>query len=508
MGVAFVSGLAISAALVVADHRRRVAHPAARPARLRRREASRSPAGAASSPPGSSPSPCVGLGLERSPSSPCRRSCSPPSCSPSASSLAPLKRDGAAPASRSPLRADLGVPVEPPHPAPPVAGVPSPAPCVLARARRPASSASAWASPTRATSPRTPPPARPTTSSPTGSAPASTARSSWSPELPDGRGRRRRAGRSATPSAADAGVAFVVAGDAQRRRAPRPRSCGGSSPRPPRRTRPRPASCNRLRHDVLPPVEAAAGVDVGDHRVHGRGVDFSDYLGLAAALLLRRRARAVVPAADDGVPSACSCRSRPSIMNLLSIGAAYGVRRRGVPVGLAERPDRASSRRPIEPFVPMMLFAIVFGLSMDYEVFLLSRVKEEWTPHRRQPPSVADGLAATAEVITAAAAIMVVVFGSFCSETDRVIKLFGLGLAVGRPPRRHRSSACCWCPPRWSCSATATGGCRAGSTGCCPPSTSRARPDEVGRLLRGAHARAGLTGGLGAARPRGVPGRA
>jgi putative drug exporter of the RND superfamily len=78
----------------------------------------------------------------------------------------------------------------------------------------------------------------------------------------------------------------------------------------------------------------------------------------------------------------------------------------------------------------MMLFAIVFGLSMDYEVFLLSRVKEEWDRTHDSHASVADGLAATARVITAAALIMVFVFGSFLLEQDRVFKLAGLGLAT------------------------------------------------------------------------------
>jgi putative drug exporter of the RND superfamily len=78
----------------------------------------------------------------------------------------------------------------------------------------------------------------------------------------------------------------------------------------------------------------------------------------------------------------------------------------------------------------MMLFAIVFGLSMDYEVFLLSRVREEWDRTGDSRTSVADGLASTARVITAAAAIMVVVFGSFIGESDRVVKLFGLGLSM------------------------------------------------------------------------------
>jgi putative drug exporter of the RND superfamily len=78
----------------------------------------------------------------------------------------------------------------------------------------------------------------------------------------------------------------------------------------------------------------------------------------------------------------------------------------------------------------MMLFAVVFGLSMDYEVFLLSRIREEWNRTGDSRTSVADGLAATAKVITAAAAIMVVVFGSFVLENDRTFKLMGTGLAT------------------------------------------------------------------------------
>src|SRR4029450_12521763 len=85
---------------------------------------------------------------------------------------------------------------------------------------------------------------------------------------------------------------------------------------------------------------------------------------------------------------------------------------------------------PIESWMPMMLFAVVFGMSMDYEVFLLSRVREEWHRPGDSRTSVADGLAATAKVITAAAAIMVVVFGSFLLENDRVVKLMGTGLAT------------------------------------------------------------------------------
>jgi len=116
------------------------------------------------------------------------------------------------------------------------------------------------------------------------------------------------------------------------------------------------------------------------------------------------------------------------IMNLLSIGAAYGllvlIFQNGVTFGLD-----VGSKGPIESFVPMMMFAILFGLSMDYEVFLLSRIKEEYDRHGDNATAVADGLSHTARVITAAAAIMVCVFGSFMFGDGRVIKEFGLGLA-------------------------------------------------------------------------------
>ncbi|HEV3225869.1 MAG TPA: MMPL family transporter [Acidimicrobiales bacterium] len=117
------------------------------------------------------------------------------------------------------------------------------------------------------------------------------------------------------------------------------------------------------------------------------------------------------------------------IMNLLSIGAAYGAL-----VGVFQKGIGASiinvKQGPIESFLPMMLFAILFGLSMDSEVFLLSRVKEEYDRTRNNAAAVADGVNATARVITAAALIMVLVFGSFMFGDDRVLKEFGFGLAV------------------------------------------------------------------------------
>jgi RND superfamily putative drug exporter len=117
------------------------------------------------------------------------------------------------------------------------------------------------------------------------------------------------------------------------------------------------------------------------------------------------------------------------IMNMLSIAAAYGIVVAVFQWGWGKSLLNLSQSGPIEPFIPMMLFAILFGLSMDYEVFLLSRMKEEYDRTGDSTNSVADGLAATARVITAAALIMVVVFGSFMLEDLRTVKLFGLGLA-------------------------------------------------------------------------------
>jgi RND superfamily putative drug exporter len=116
-------------------------------------------------------------------------------------------------------------------------------------------------------------------------------------------------------------------------------------------------------------------------------------------------------------------------MNVMSIAAAYGVVVAVFQWGWGSQ-LLGLEGGPINPYVPMMLFAVVFGLSMDYEVFLLSRVREEYRRTGDASTSVADGLATTARVITAAAAIMVVVFGSFMLEDVRDIKVFGLGLAV------------------------------------------------------------------------------
>ncbi len=88
-----------------------------------------------------------------------------------------------------------------------------------------------------------------------------------------------------------------------------------------------------------------------------------------------------------------------------------------------------AQRGPIDAFIPVLAFAIVFGLSMDYEVFLVSRVHEEWTAGRDASAAVREGLARTGRVITAAAAVMVAVFGAFAISGNRVLEMFGLAMA-------------------------------------------------------------------------------
>ena len=120
---------------------------------------------------------------------------------------------------------------------------------------------------------------------------------------------------------------------------------------------------------------------------------------------------------------------KAAFMNLFSIGAAFGILVAVFQWGWGARLIGVS-KQPIVAFSPMMLFAILFGLSMDYEVFLLSRVKEEHDRTHDNGLAVADGLAATARVITAAAAIMVSVFLTFVFQSEVTAKLIGLGLAV------------------------------------------------------------------------------
>jgi putative drug exporter of the RND superfamily len=121
---------------------------------------------------------------------------------------------------------------------------------------------------------------------------------------------------------------------------------------------------------------------------------------------------------------------KAAIMNILSIGAAYGVMAVAADGGWLGGLVGIEDATPVPAWLPMMMFAVLFGLSMDYEVFLLSRVREEYLRTGDNRRAVADGLASTARVITAAAAIMVTVFGAFVMEDAVFLKLAGIGLAT------------------------------------------------------------------------------
>jgi putative drug exporter of the RND superfamily len=181
---------------------------------------------------------------------------------------------------------------------------------------------------------------------------------------------------------------------------------------------------NRLRDDVLPKEHVtsyvtgttAGAVDFTE-RITGRMVWLILAVVVIAFILLTMAFRSVVIA------------TKAAILNLLSIGAAYGVIVAIFQWGWGESLIGVHTTLPIPAYVPMLVFAIVFGLSMDYEVFLLSRVHEAWIetgdPHR----AVAVGIGATARVITTAAAIMVVVFASFVLSTDPTVKMLAIGMA-------------------------------------------------------------------------------
>jgi RND superfamily putative drug exporter len=184
---------------------------------------------------------------------------------------------------------------------------------------------------------------------------------------------------------------------------------------------------NTFRHRVLPPIERRTGIPILVGGFTAGSIDFSHVLAsklplfvgivvLLSALLLFVIFRSLV------IPV------QAALMNLLSIGAALGAT-----VVVFQWGWGASvlgvQKGPIEPWIPVLIFAVVFGLSMDYEVFLVSRVREQWVRQRDASAAVADGITFTGRVITAAAAIMICVFLSFMLGNQRTIKEFGFSLA-------------------------------------------------------------------------------
>jgi RND superfamily putative drug exporter len=184
----------------------------------------------------------------------------------------------------------------------------------------------------------------------------------------------------------------------------------------------------RLREDVVPRGLAGSGINAEIGGVTAALEDQSDFItgrmplfiagvvGLSFLLLLVAFHSPLISL-------------KAGVMNLLSVGAAYGVMTVVAKGGAVGGLIGIDHEVPVAPFMPVMMFAILFGLSMDYEVFLISRIREEYLKDRNTRRAIADGLAKTARVITAAAAIMVVVFLAFLAAPDAFLKLFGIGLA-------------------------------------------------------------------------------
>jgi putative drug exporter of the RND superfamily len=185
---------------------------------------------------------------------------------------------------------------------------------------------------------------------------------------------------------------------------------------------------NHLRDDVVPQQFEGTGIDVEIGGITAALDDQSEYMkgkmplfiigvvGLSFLLLLVAFHSPLISL-------------KAALMNLLSVCAAYGVMTLAANGGGFSSLIGIDHEVPIAPFMPVMMFAILFGLSMDYEVFLISRIREEYLKDGNTSRAVADGLAKTARVITAAAAIMVVVFLSFVTSQEVFLKLFGIGLA-------------------------------------------------------------------------------
>jgi RND superfamily putative drug exporter len=184
-----------------------------------------------------------------------------------------------------------------------------------------------------------------------------------------------------------------------------------------------------LRDDVIPPAVAGTGVEASVGGTTAAFIDDSEqtasrlplFIGgvvLLSFVLLMSVFRSLAVAV------------KAAFMNLLSIGAAYGVMTLAANGGWFGGLVGIDDPTPVPGWLPMTMFAVLFGLSMDYEVFLLSRVREEYVRTGDNRQAVADGLANTARVITAAAAIMVTVFGAFVMEDAVFLKLAGIGLAT------------------------------------------------------------------------------
>ena len=185
---------------------------------------------------------------------------------------------------------------------------------------------------------------------------------------------------------------------------------------------------SRIRDDIAPPVEQSSGIDASVGGATASQMDLSQAIadklpmfvmivvGLSLVLLMVVFRSIAIPI-------------KAGLMNVITIAATLGVVTFVFQDGHLASLLGIETTAPIESMLPLFLFAIIFGLSMDYEVFLVSRMHEEWDKTHDNSYAVRHGLALTGKIVFAAALIMISVFGSFLLGEDRTIKMFGLGLA-------------------------------------------------------------------------------
>ncbi len=184
----------------------------------------------------------------------------------------------------------------------------------------------------------------------------------------------------------------------------------------------------RLREAVLPAAVDGSGLTVHVGGVTAVSIDSTDNIAKRIPLLI---AGVVLLSMLVLVLSfrSLAIAVKAAVMNLLSVAAAYGVVALVLEGGWAGRLVGVETETPLPAFVPVLMFAVLFGLSMDYEVFLVSRMREAWLRTQDNDRAVLEGLASTGRVITAAAAIMVAVFAAFVPSSDVVLKVIGIGMA-------------------------------------------------------------------------------
>jgi len=217
---------------------------------------------------------------------------------------------------------------------------------------------------------------------------------------------------------------------------------------------------NNLRSKVIP--DATKGTDVTAFV----GGQTAGYIDLAARIADKLPSMIAIVVGLSVIVLLLAFRSltlplKAAVANLLSVGAAYGVVTFVFQEGHGAKLLGLEGATPIASYVPLLMFAILFGLSMDYEVFLLSKIQEDYERSGETRTAIVDGLAATGRVITSAALIMVCVFSSFVLSGDAIVKQFGVGLAVAIaidativrclfvPAVMTLLGERCWWLPRW-----------------------------------------------------------